>query len=67
MKAIVLSEYGGPEKLEFQDFPQPEPGPNDVKVRVASASINPIDWKLRSGAAKARMPLTFHPGARRGG
>jgi NADPH:quinone reductase-like Zn-dependent oxidoreductase len=59
MKAIVLSEYGGPEKLELRDHPQPEPGANDVKVRVASASINPIDWKLRSGAAKAVMPLTL--------
>lgn len=59
MKAIVLTEYGGADQLQLRDHPQPEPGPNDVKVRVASASINPIDWKLRSGAAKAVMPLTF--------
>ena len=59
MKAIVLTEYGGTDKLLFRDQPEPEPGAGEVKVRVTSASINPIDWKLRSGKAKAIMPLTF--------
>jgi len=59
MKAIILSEYGGVEKLELRDHPEPEAGAGEIKVRVASASINPIDWKLRSGKAKAIMPLTF--------
>jgi NADPH:quinone reductase-like Zn-dependent oxidoreductase len=57
MKAIVLTAYGDVDKLEFRDVPEPEPGPNEIKVRMAGASINPIDWKLRSGAIKARMPL----------
>lgn len=57
MKAIVLSEYGGPNQLVFRDHPTPEPGAGQIKVRVASASINPVDWKLRSGALKSRMPL----------
>jgi len=59
MKAIVVTEYGGPEKLEFRDYPQPQPGAGQVKIRVASASINPIDWKLRSGHAKALLKLEF--------
>ena len=59
MKAIVLKEYGGTDKLDLRDCPDPEPSADQTKVRVASASINPIDWKLRSGAAKARMPLEF--------
>jgi NADPH:quinone reductase-like Zn-dependent oxidoreductase len=57
MKAILLSEYGGPEKLELRDRPEPEPGAGQIKVRVASASLNPVDWKLRSGALKKAMPL----------
>jgi len=57
MKAIVLSEYGGPEKLELKELPEPEPGAGQVKIRVRSASVNPVDWKLRSGALKRAMPL----------
>ena len=57
MKAIVLSEYGGPNQLVFREHPTPEPGAGQIKVRVAGASINPVDWKLRSGAIKTRMPL----------
>jgi NADPH:quinone reductase-like Zn-dependent oxidoreductase len=57
MKAIVLSEYGGANQLVFGEYPTPEPGAGQIKVHVASASINPVDWKLRSGALKAMMPL----------
>lgn len=57
MKAVVLHAYGGPEQLRYEDVPTPEPGPDEVLVKVAATSVNPIDWKLRSGAAKDRMPL----------
>ena len=57
MKAIVLTAYGDVSKLEPRDLPDPTAGPNEIKVRMAGASINPIDWKLRSGAAAARIPL----------
>jgi len=59
MKAVVLPEYGGPELLQVRDVPEPKPGPGEIQLRVASASLNPVDWKQRSGAAKSRMPLTF--------
>jgi len=59
MKAVVLHEYGGPDKLKYEDAPDPEPGEAQVLVRVAAASINPIDWKMRSGAAKERFPVEF--------
>jgi NADPH:quinone reductase-like Zn-dependent oxidoreductase len=59
MKAIVISEYGGPEVLKFQDFPEPTPGPNQVLVGVAATSINPFDIKRRSGEAKAFAPIRF--------
>jgi NADPH:quinone reductase-like Zn-dependent oxidoreductase len=59
MKAIVLHEYGGPEKLKYEDVPDPTPGEGQVLVRVAAASINPIDWKMRSGIAKQHFPVDF--------
>ena len=57
MKAVLLTEYGSVEGLKLKDVPDPEPGPNEIKVRMAGASINPIDWKLRSGHARQRMPM----------
>jgi NADPH:quinone reductase-like Zn-dependent oxidoreductase len=59
MKAVVLHEYGGPSKLKYQDFDDPVAGPGEVLVRVASSSVNPIDWKLRGGALREYMPLQF--------
>jgi NADPH:quinone reductase-like Zn-dependent oxidoreductase len=57
MKAIVLTEYGDVDKLQLRDVPEPRVGPGEIKVRVAGASINPVDWKLRTGALKQMMPL----------
>lgn len=59
MKAMVLHEYGGPNKLRYEDFEDPKPGPGEVLVRVEAASVNPVDWKIRSGAARDRMPFEF--------
>lgn len=63
MQAIVLTEYGDANQLQLKDWPEPEPGAGQIKVRVASASINPVDWKLRSGAARQFMPLEEAPAA----
>jgi NADPH:quinone reductase-like Zn-dependent oxidoreductase len=59
MKAMVLKGYGGIDQLEQRDIPDPKPGSGEVRVKVAAASVNPIDWKLRSGYARAMMPLEF--------
>ena len=59
MKAAVLHEYGPPSKLKYEDFPDPKPGPGEVLVAVGAASLNPIDWKMRSGVAKDHFPVTF--------
>ncbi|MFP5238184.1 MAG: NADP-dependent oxidoreductase [Acidobacteriota bacterium] len=59
MKAVVLHEYGGPDKLRWEDTAVPAFGDNEVLVRVRATSINPIDYKVRSGAAKARFPVEF--------
>ncbi len=57
MKAVLLHAYGGVDQLHYEDAPKPVPGPGEVQVRVISTSINPIDYKLRSGAMKNLMPL----------
>jgi NADPH:quinone reductase-like Zn-dependent oxidoreductase len=60
MKAVVLHEYGGPEKLKFEEnFPDPQISGNTVLIAAAAASVNPIDWKLRSGARQKDSPLSF--------
>ena len=52
MKAIIFKEYGGPEKLEYVDYPKPKPGSGEVLIEVAAASVNPVDWKVREGRLK---------------
>ncbi len=60
MKAVVLHEYGGPENLKFEDnVPDPQISGSTVLIAAAAASVNPIDWKLRSGAMQKNSPLTF--------
>jgi NADPH:quinone reductase-like Zn-dependent oxidoreductase len=59
MKAVVLTAYGEVDKLELREMPDPHAGPNAIVVRMAGTSINPIDWKMRSGAAKERFPIEF--------
>ncbi len=60
MKAVVLHEYGGPEKLTFEEnVPDPQVSGDTVLIETAAASINPIDWKIRSGARQKDFPLTF--------
>ena len=50
MRAISYTESGGPEVLSLVDRPVPEPGPGEVRVRVAFSGVNPTDWKSRSKA-----------------
>ena len=59
MKAVVVYEYGGPEVLKFEEYPDPVPGPGEVLVRVAATSVNPIDYKRRAGFTKDFYPITF--------
>jgi len=59
MKAVVVREYGGPEVLKFEEYPDPVPGPGEVLVRVAATSVNPIDYKRRAGLTKDFYPLKF--------
>src|ERR1700684_3107304 len=60
MRAVVLHEYGGPEKLKFEDdVPDPQISGSTILIAAAAASVNPIDWKMRSGARQKDFPLSF--------
>jgi NADPH:quinone reductase-like Zn-dependent oxidoreductase len=59
MKAAVIHNYGAPENLKYEDYPDPEPKQGEVLVRVAAASINPVDLREREGGTKDWRPLTF--------
>ncbi len=59
MKALVATDYGDTDKLELRTLPDPVVGAGEVRVKIAAASINPVDWKLLSGHAKRLKELTF--------
>lgn len=59
MRAIVLTGYGDVDKLELRDVPEPSFGAGEVKVRLRASSVNPIDWKLRSGVYRETRALQF--------
>jgi NADPH:quinone reductase-like Zn-dependent oxidoreductase len=59
MRAVVVRQYGGPEVLKFEEYPDPVPGSGEVLVRVAATSVNPIDYKRRAGLTKDFYPIKF--------
>lgn len=54
-RAVIHESFGGPEVLEVRDVPEPHAGPGEVRVRVAAASLNPVDWMLSSSAELGGM------------
>ena len=63
MRAIQMSEYGGPEVLQLVDLPVPEPGPGEVLVRVARAGLNFADTHRRTNTYLAKDALPLVPGS----
>jgi NADPH:quinone reductase-like Zn-dependent oxidoreductase len=61
MKAIMVSEPGGPDVLQLGAAEMPRPGPGEVLVRVVSAGVGPWDAAMRRGALGVPVPLI--PGA----
>lgn len=62
MKAVFIQKTGAPEVCEYGDVPDPVHGADDVIVRTAAVSVNPIDVYIRSGAVKAELPCPYIPG-----
>ena len=63
MKTILFHQHGGPEVLEYTDFPTPEPGPGQVLVRLKAAALNRLDLWVRTGWAGIRLVYPHIPGA----
>lgn len=49
MRAVGVTEFGGPEALHIVELPDPEAGPGEVRIRVHAAAVNPTDTGLRRG------------------
>ncbi|MFF0450615.1 NADP-dependent oxidoreductase [Streptomyces sp. NPDC004609] len=56
MEAIVFEEFGGPGVLQLREVDTPSPGLGQVRLRVAAASVNPLDYKIRSGFMQGAFP-----------
>ena len=62
MKAIRVKEFGGPEVLQLEEVPTPQPGPGEVLMRIYATGINPVETYIRAGKY-ARLPeLPYTPG-----
>jgi len=59
MLAVEYDAYGGPQVLKLRRRAAPQPGPGEVLVEIRAASMNPVDWKVRSGMLQKFFPVTF--------
>ena len=59
MRAIAITEYGGPEVLGLMELDDPIVGPDVVLVRAMAAGVNPVDYKMRKGGLATRYPCHF--------
>lgn len=59
MKAIVIDQYGDREELKEREIEKPKPKSDEVLIEVHSASVNPIDWKLREGYLEEMFSFDF--------
>jgi NADPH:quinone reductase-like Zn-dependent oxidoreductase len=63
MRAVRIHEFGGPERVQVEEVPVPEPRPGEALVRVHAAALNPVDWMIRehiyNPAGADRVPLTL--------
>lgn len=63
MRAVFFHEHGGPEVLEFGEFPTPEPAPGQVLVKLKAAALNRLDLWVRVGWPGIKLEYPHIPGA----
>lgn len=54
-RAVIYEAFGGPEVLQVREVPEPHAGPGEVRVRVATAGLNPMDWGIAARPEVAAM------------
>lgn len=59
MRTAQIHAYGGPEQFKIEQVEEPQPGPGEIRVKIAAVAINPVDVKSRRGYLKDWMPLQF--------
>lgn len=62
MKAVRIHSFGNADVMHLEDIEMPRPGRGEVLIRIVAASVNPVDYKMRSGAFQPQnltMPLTL--------
>jgi NADPH:quinone reductase len=62
MRAVGVTEFGGPDALHIVELPDPQAGPGEVRIRVRAAAVNPTDTGLRSGRRPTDLPPPYVPG-----
>jgi NADPH2:quinone reductase len=62
MRAIQMTEFGGPEVLKLAELPEPEPGPDETLIRVARAGLNFADTHTRTNSYVRKATLPLVPG-----
>ena len=62
MRSLTVNSFGGPEVIEVVDTPVPDPGPHQVRIRVAASSVNPIDLSTRAGRLVDAGLMVAEPG-----
>ncbi len=63
MKTTLFHQHGGPEVLEYTDFPTPQPGPGEVLVKLEAAALNRLDLWVRNGWTGLKLAYPHIPGA----
>lgn len=56
---MAINEFGGSDRIELMDLPDPKVGPDIVRIAVRAAGVNPVDWKTREGGQQDRFPFHF--------
>ena len=63
MKTVLFYEHGGPEVLQYTDYPTPEPKPGEALVKLHAAALNRVDVFVRNGWPGLKLDMPHIPGA----
>lgn len=59
MKAITIEEFGQSDRMKLVEIEKPQPAVGEILLRVKAAGVNPVDWKIREGLLRDRLPHEF--------